>query len=43
MGPRLVFTAFIVAFCIAVTFATVTTIREVNLHTSSVVQPVAGS
>lgn len=43
MGPRFVFTAFIVALGIVVIFATVTTIRQVSLHTSSVVTPVAGS
>jgi hypothetical protein len=43
MGPRFVFTAFIVALGIAVIFATVTTIRQVQMHTSSVVQPIAGS
>ena len=43
MGPRFVFTAFIVALGIAITFATVTTIRLLNMHTSSVVTPVAGS
>jgi hypothetical protein len=32
MVPRTVFTTFIVAFCVAITFATVTTIRQVNLH-----------
>jgi hypothetical protein len=43
MNPRFVFTAFIVALGVAVTFATVTTIRQVNMHTSSVVTPIAGS
>ena len=43
MGPRFVFTAFAVAFCIAITFATVTTIRQLNLHTSSVVPPIVSS
>ena len=43
MNPRFVFTAFIVALGVAVTFATVTTIRQVNMYTSSVVTPIAGS
>ena len=30
MGPRFVFTALIVAFAVAVTFATLTTVRHVN-------------
>jgi hypothetical protein len=37
MGPRFVFTAFLVAFAFAITFAAVTTIRHVNAHTSSLV------
>lgn len=42
MGPKFVFTAFVIALGIAVTFATVTTIRQVNMQTSSVAAPVAG-
>lgn len=38
MRPKIVFTAFIVAFCVAITFATVTTIRQVNMQTSSPVE-----
>jgi hypothetical protein len=37
MGPRFVFTALIVAFAVAITFATVTTVRHVNAHSSFLV------
>ncbi len=43
MNPRFVFTAFVVALGVAVTFATVTTIRQVNMHSSSVDAPIVGS
>lgn len=35
MGPRLAFVALIIAFSFAATFATLTTVRQVNLASSS--------
>ena len=42
MKPRFVFAAFIAALGAAVTFATITTVRQVNMQTSSLVQPTNG-
>jgi hypothetical protein len=36
MGPRLILAALLLAFGVAIVFATLTTIRQVNVHTSSV-------
>jgi hypothetical protein len=35
MGPRFVFSALVVAFVVAITFAAITTVRHVNAHSSS--------
>jgi hypothetical protein len=35
MAPRFIFAALIVAFGIAITLATITTVRHLSLHTSS--------
>ncbi|SDR90109.1 hypothetical protein SAMN05444158_0359 [Bradyrhizobium canariense] len=43
MGPRFIFAALIVAFGIVIALATLTTIRHVNLHTSSAVRATARS
>jgi hypothetical protein len=43
MGPRFAFAALIIAFGIAITFATLTTIRHVQLHTTSAVGTIARS
>jgi len=37
MGPRFVFTALILAFGVALVFATLTTLHHVSMHTSVVV------
>ncbi len=34
MGPRLAFLALIIAFCAAAIFATLTTVRQVNMASS---------
>ena len=36
MGPRLIFAALLLAFGLAIVFATLTTMRHLNVHTSSV-------
>jgi hypothetical protein len=36
MGPRLVFAALLLAFGLAIVVATLTTIRHMSVHTSSV-------
>jgi hypothetical protein len=43
MGPRFVFTALIVAFGIALVFATFTTVRHVSTYSSSLVHQTARS
>jgi hypothetical protein len=35
MGPRFIFAALLLAFGIAILFATLTTMRHVNVHASS--------
>jgi hypothetical protein len=41
MGPKFVFTALTIAFCVAVAFATATTIRQVHTATSSITHPIS--
>jgi hypothetical protein len=38
VGPRFIFTAFILAFGATLVFATLTTLRHVNMHTSAVMR-----
>ena len=40
MGPKFVFVALIVAFGVAVAFATATTIRQVHTANRSIVHPI---
>jgi hypothetical protein len=35
MGPRFIFAVLLLAFGLAIVFATLTTMRQVNVHTSS--------
>lgn len=35
MGQRFVFTAFTLAFSVAIIFATLTTVRQVGIHSSA--------
>jgi len=43
MAPRFVFAALIFAFCVAVVFATLTTLHQVSTHTTAAVRNAARS